>query len=230
MRSATSPRRKSKPPARNAKSLERVQAGPDVGHHQGEPAAPLRADHAHRPRRGGRVTTVVALLAVTDGLSRSAGDLAKLGRADFGVFQAGLADLTASSLPDSIVPRIEAIPRIAAAASSRSASCCRRTRAARCQLVNAREPPAPRPMRARLLRLRTEGRPRPSEPGPAPAGTANQPAVGVILTVSLFASLGSGIVTSTTPSCVFALICLALIPTGSVIEREKDPWRRSRRT
>ncbi|HUJ35899.1 MAG TPA: ABC transporter permease, partial [Solirubrobacteraceae bacterium] len=60
------------------------------------------------------VTTVVALLAVTGGLSRSAGDLAKLGRADFGVFQAGLADLTASSLPDSIVPRIEAIPGVAA--------------------------------------------------------------------------------------------------------------------
>jgi hypothetical protein len=56
------------------------------------------------------VTTVVALLAVTGGLSRSAGDLAKLGRADFGVFQAGLADLTASSLPDSIVPRIVAMP------------------------------------------------------------------------------------------------------------------------
>ena len=60
------------------------------------------------------VTTVVALLAVTGGLSRSAGDLAKLGRADFGVFQAGLADLTASSLPDSIAPRIEAIPGVAA--------------------------------------------------------------------------------------------------------------------
>lgn len=60
------------------------------------------------------VTTVVALLAVTGGLSRSAGDLAKLGRADFGVFQAGLADLTASSLPDSIVPRIAAIPGVAA--------------------------------------------------------------------------------------------------------------------
>jgi putative ABC transport system permease protein len=60
------------------------------------------------------VTTVVALLAVTGGLSRSAGDLAKLGRADFGVFQAGLADLTASSLPDSIVPRIEATPGVAA--------------------------------------------------------------------------------------------------------------------
>jgi len=61
------------------------------------------------------VTTVVALLAVTGGLSRSAGDLARLGRADFGVFQAGLADLTASSLPGSIVSRIEALPGVAAA-------------------------------------------------------------------------------------------------------------------
>ena len=65
----------------------------------------------------------------------------------------------------------------------------------------------------------------PGHPGPGPArcGTANQPAAGVILTASFFASLGSGIVTSTTPSCVFALICLALVPTGSAIEREKDP-------
>jgi putative ABC transport system permease protein len=61
------------------------------------------------------VTTVVALLALTGGLSRSAGSLAHLGRADFGVFQAGLADLTASSLPDSIVSRIEALPGVAAA-------------------------------------------------------------------------------------------------------------------
>ena len=62
------------------------------------------------------VTTVVAMLALTGGISRSAGDLAKLGNADFGVFQAGLADLTASSLPASIVPRIDAAPGVAAAA------------------------------------------------------------------------------------------------------------------
>jgi hypothetical protein len=36
------------------------------------------------------VMTIVALLALTGGLSRSAGDLAKLGRADFGIFQGGL--------------------------------------------------------------------------------------------------------------------------------------------
>lgn len=61
------------------------------------------------------VTTVVALLSVTGGVSRSAGDLAKLGQADFGVFQAGISDLTASSLPASIVPRIRARAGIAAA-------------------------------------------------------------------------------------------------------------------
>jgi putative ABC transport system permease protein len=62
------------------------------------------------------VTTTVALLALTGGISRSAGDLAKLGRADFGVFQSGLADLTASSLPASIVGRVERVPGVAAAA------------------------------------------------------------------------------------------------------------------
>ncbi len=61
------------------------------------------------------VATVVALLAVTSGLSRSAGDLATLGRADFGVFQAGLADLTASSLPAPTVQRVKAVPGVAAA-------------------------------------------------------------------------------------------------------------------
>jgi putative ABC transport system permease protein len=62
------------------------------------------------------VMTIVALLALTGGLSRSAGDLAKLGRADFGIFQGGLADLTASSLPASIVPRVRAVPGVAATA------------------------------------------------------------------------------------------------------------------
>jgi FtsX-like permease family len=62
------------------------------------------------------VTTVVALLALTGGLSRSAGDLAKLGRADFGVFQSGLSDLTASSLPATVVPRVRRLPGVAAAA------------------------------------------------------------------------------------------------------------------
>jgi putative ABC transport system permease protein len=59
------------------------------------------------------VTTVVALLALTGGLDRSAGDLAHLGRADLGVFQAGLSDLTASSLPGSTLSRIHRVPGVA---------------------------------------------------------------------------------------------------------------------
>jgi putative ABC transport system permease protein len=62
------------------------------------------------------VTTVVALLALTGGLDRSAGDLAHLGRADLGVFQAGLPDLTASSLPASSLGRIQKLPGVAEAA------------------------------------------------------------------------------------------------------------------
>lgn len=50
-----------------------------------------------------------------------------------------------------------------------------------------------------------------------------QAAVAEIVTGSFLASFGSGIVTSTTPSCVFALIFLASTPGGSAIEREKDP-------
>ena len=59
------------------------------------------------------VTTTVALLALTGGLSRSAGDLAKLGHADFAVFQQGVGDLTASVLPSSIVPRVARVPGVA---------------------------------------------------------------------------------------------------------------------
>ena len=62
------------------------------------------------------VTTVVALLALTAGLEQSAGDLAHLGRADLGVFQSGLADLTASSLPASALGHIREQPGVAEAA------------------------------------------------------------------------------------------------------------------
>jgi putative ABC transport system permease protein len=62
------------------------------------------------------VTTTVALLALTGGISRAAGDLAKLGHADFGVFQRGVGDLTVSSLPASIVGRVRHVPGVAEAA------------------------------------------------------------------------------------------------------------------
>ena len=47
---------------------------------------PLGKDRVDESRETVGVTTVVALLAVTGGLSRRAGNLAKLGRTDFGVF------------------------------------------------------------------------------------------------------------------------------------------------
>ena len=68
---------------------------------------------------------------------------------------------------------------------------------------------------------RSAGRSRGSRPAEnAPGGHA---AVGVILTASFLTSFGSGIVTSMTPLCVLALMSLAVIPLGSVIEREKEP-------
>jgi ParB-like nuclease domain len=69
-----------------------------------------------------------------------------------------------------------------------------------------------------------EGRaPPPKRSRPALSVEVRQAAVGVIVTVSFFASLGSGIVTSTTPSCVSALMSLASTPAGSAIERLNDP-------
>lgn len=61
-----------------------------------------------------------------------------------------------------------------------------------------------------------------ARPGPRDGG-GHQAAVGVILTASLLASLGSGTVTSTTPSRVDAVIFFASTPPGSAIERAKDP-------
>jgi len=73
-------------------------------------------------------------------------------------------------------------------------------------------------------RCQEPGRPHRRDGGrPAQAPKACQAAVGVILIVSFFASLGSGIVTSTTPSRVVASIFLGSTPAGSAIERRKDP-------
>jgi len=59
---------------------------------------------------------------------------------DFGVCRAGLADLTASSLPDSIVPRIEAMPGAAAASPvptrrSRASTAREHRRALTCRTI-----------------------------------------------------------------------------------------------
>ncbi len=53
------------------------------------------------------VATIVALLSVSAGLTRSAAGLVNLGGSDLGVFQAAVADPTASLLPLSLVGRLE---------------------------------------------------------------------------------------------------------------------------
>jgi putative ABC transport system permease protein len=62
------------------------------------------------------VATIVALLSVTAGLKRSAGDLIHLGGADFGIFQKGVADPTASLLPADLAPRMAHQPGVQATA------------------------------------------------------------------------------------------------------------------
>src|SRR5271165_3468364 len=61
------------------------------------------------------VGMVVALLAFTNGLDRTAGQLVHLGRSDFGVFQANVSDPTASILPAALVTRIASRHDVAAA-------------------------------------------------------------------------------------------------------------------
>ena len=61
------------------------------------------------------VATIVALLSVGAGLERTAGGLVHLGQADFGVFQSGVADPTASLLRDSLAQRLERRPDVAQA-------------------------------------------------------------------------------------------------------------------
>ena len=62
------------------------------------------------------VATIVALLALTQGLKQSVGGLGNLGGANFGVFQSGVSDLTASVLPDSLVSGIRRLPGVEDAA------------------------------------------------------------------------------------------------------------------
>ncbi len=62
------------------------------------------------------VATIVALLALTQGLKRSVGSLSHLGGANLGLFQSGVTDPTASVLPTSLVPRVRAQPGVADAA------------------------------------------------------------------------------------------------------------------
>lgn len=63
------------------------------------------------------VATIVALLALTQGLKESVGGLSNLGGADLGLFQAGVADPTASVLPKSLLPKVKAEPGVKDAAA-----------------------------------------------------------------------------------------------------------------
>ena len=52
------------------------------------------------------VALIVALLSITAGAKAPAEDLIHVGRADFGLFQAGASDLTLSRLPESLAGRV----------------------------------------------------------------------------------------------------------------------------
>ena len=58
------------------------------------------------------VGAIVALLSLTAGLERAAGGLLHLGKARLGVFQQFAGDLTASTLPQSAVARVRAVPGV----------------------------------------------------------------------------------------------------------------------
>src|SRR5919109_5643431 len=53
------------------------------------------------------VGLIVALLSLTTGAKRTAGQLIHIGRADFGLFQRGVFDLTQSRLPDGLAARVD---------------------------------------------------------------------------------------------------------------------------
>ncbi len=58
------------------------------------------------------VAAIVALLSLSAGLNRTAGQLVHLGRADLGLFQRDAGDPTSSVLPLSLLPRLRAQPEI----------------------------------------------------------------------------------------------------------------------
>jgi putative ABC transport system permease protein len=62
------------------------------------------------------VGLIVALLSITAGVKKTAGELIHVGRSDFGLFQQGASDLTRSVLPDSLLAKVRADPGVANAA------------------------------------------------------------------------------------------------------------------
>jgi putative ABC transport system permease protein len=59
------------------------------------------------------VALIVALLAITSGVHRTAQDLIHIGRSDFGVFQGDVSDITRSLLPESLASSIGREPGVA---------------------------------------------------------------------------------------------------------------------
>jgi putative ABC transport system permease protein len=59
------------------------------------------------------VATIVALLGMSAGIERSAAGLIHLGGAELGMFQGGVSELTASSLPQSLAERVRDEPGVA---------------------------------------------------------------------------------------------------------------------
>jgi putative ABC transport system permease protein len=55
------------------------------------------------------VGLIVALLAITNGVTRTARDVISVGRADFGLFQRGATDLTRSVLPETLQVDVERV-------------------------------------------------------------------------------------------------------------------------
>src|SRR2546430_4867659 len=59
------------------------------------------------------VGLIVALLSISAGVRRTAADLIHVGRADFGLFQSGVSDLTRSLLPETLEAQVAAQPGVA---------------------------------------------------------------------------------------------------------------------
>ncbi|HET7567376.1 MAG TPA: ABC transporter permease [Gaiellaceae bacterium] len=62
------------------------------------------------------VGLIVALLSISAGVERTAGDLIHLGRSDFGLFQSGVSDATRSLLPAALEAKVRRDPGVAATA------------------------------------------------------------------------------------------------------------------
>jgi putative ABC transport system permease protein len=62
------------------------------------------------------VGLIVALLSISAGVERTAGDLIHIGRADFGLFQSGVSDATRSLLPSGLEQKVARDPGVAATA------------------------------------------------------------------------------------------------------------------